>query len=305
MAGIDNLKPDPTAIGDISSPPFARLPDPSSLFATRAARLHFLAQTSPLKPYLAFLEGLATAQDEVQSALPEPEPADRLSTSRATEFGMPLIDRDKAANDETLSSIFDRLFAAAEKIEMPEPASKALSNIAAASTSERRAMAAAIFSGLMPANALAEHVYVWAGLQLHFARLASTLDVSLARPVADGVCPICGSMPSSSMVVGWTGSHGARFCACSLCNTLWHYVRIKCILCGSTKGIGYEEVEGGNGAIKAETCDECQSWVKIFYQQKTSGIEPIADDVASLGLDMLMRERPYQRGGFAPLLAGF
>jgi FdhE protein len=30
----------------------------------------------------------------------------------------------------------------------------------------------------------------------------------------------------------------------------------------------------------------------------------MTDDVASLGLDMLMRETPYRRGGFAALLAG-
>ncbi len=30
----------------------------------------------------------------------------------------------------------------------------------------------------------------------------------------------------------------------------------------------------------------------------------MTDDIASLGLDILMRETPYRRGGFSPLLAG-
>ena len=138
----------------------------------------------------------------------------------------------------------------------------------AADRDERFAMAQTVFSNTLPGDAIAEHVFVWAALQVYFVRLASVLDVAALGPVADGVCPVCGGVPASSMVVGWPGSHGARFCSCSLCCTLWHYVRVKCVLCGSTKGIGYQEIDGQSGVIKAETCDECQGWSKILYQNK-------------------------------------
>lgn len=304
MTGKPELTPDPTVIGDVSSPPFVRLPEPSTLFTGRAARLRQLAELSSLKPYLVFVAALTDAQDLLQAELPSATAPDPDAISRAREFGMPLLDRDKAADDDSLGVVFDRLFAEAAKIEMPQDAATAIANAASASRPQRRAMIDAIFAASLPPAAIAEHIYVWAGLQLHLSRLASALDPKVARPVADGVCPICGGLPSSSMVVGWAGAHGARFCACSLCNSQWHYVRIKCTCCGSTKGIGYKEVDGGDGVIKAETCDECQSWTKIIYQQKSSAAEPVADDVGSLGIDILMRAEPYHRGGFSPLLAG-
>ena len=34
------------------------------------------------------------------------------------------------------------------------------------------------------------------------------------------------------------------------------------------RGIGYQEIEGGPGTIKAETCDKCHGWVKILQQHK-------------------------------------
>ncbi len=302
MAGKKDLVPDPTVIGEISAPPFVQLPEPGALFARRAERLRILASVSPLKPYLEFIADLSEAQSEIDAGLGPV--AARQGNDRGREFGMPSIDRADAASDAGLLTIFDRLFERARNIAKPQDAADALERVAGSDANERRRMVEAIFAGVLPPDAIAEHIYIWAGLQLHLARLASALDPKSVKPVADGVCPACGSMPSSSMVVGWHGAHGARFCSCSVCNTLWHYVRIKCTCCGSTKGIGYKEVEEGGGVIKAETCDECESWVKIIYQQLSSDADPVADDVASLGLDMLMRETPYRRGGFSPLLAG-
>jgi FdhE protein len=82
-------------------------------------------------------------------------------------------------------------------------------------------------------------------------------------------------------------------------------VRIKCVLCGSTKGISYQEREGAAGAIKAETCEECRSYVKILRQHRNPALDPVADDVASLGLDLLLREKGYRRGAINPFLLGY
>ena len=107
------------------------------------------------------------------------------------------------------------------------------------------------------------------------------------------------------MVVGWKGAHGARFCACALCATMWNVVRIKCTLCGSTKGIGYQEIDGGAGTVKAETCDSCHGYVKILHQHRNPSLDPVADDVASLALDLLLREDEYRRGSVNPFLLGY
>ncbi|MEJ5022593.1 formate dehydrogenase accessory protein FdhE [Ochrobactrum vermis] len=302
MAGKKDLVPDPTVIGEISAPPFVQLPDPGALFAKRAERLRLLGSVSPLKPYLEFIADLSEAQSEIAAGL---GPVVALQgNDRGREFGMPALDRADAISEVAFGAVFDRLFERARNIAKPQDAADALERVANGNVVERRRMIEAIFAGVLPPDAIAEHIYIWAGLQLHFTRLAAALDPKSLKPVADGVCPTCGSIPSSSMVVGWHGAHGARFCSCSVCNTLWHYVRVKCVCCGSTKGIGYKEVEEGGGIIKAETCDECQRWVKIIYQQLSADADPMTDDIASLGLDILMRETPYRRGGFSPLLAG-
>jgi len=295
---------DPTAIGEVSAPPFARLPDPTLLFARRAQRLNVLADGSELGPYLRFLAALAETQHGIQDGLPDLDPPDLATRERARTFGMPPLDRNAFAV-EAVSETLDRLTLALSAIDKPEAAEAALARLQQAGPSKRDAMVRNVLADAIPMDGLADHVYVAAALQLQFVRLAAGLDATALVPVGDGACPVCGGPPVSSMVVGWHGAHGARFCACSLCGTLWSYVRIKCTLCGSTKGIGYQEIEGGPGTVKAETCDSCGCYVKIMHQHKDPALDPVADDVATLGLDLLMREGGYRRGSFNPFLIGY
>ena len=137
------------------------------------------------------------------------------------------------------------------------------------------------------------------------ARLAATLDPKSLVPVGTGACPCCGGPPVSSTVVGWMGADGARYCTCALCATMWNVVRVKCTLCDSTKGITYMGVDGGTDTVKAETCDECGRYVKILQGQKDTLVDAVADDVGSLGLDMLMQGTRYKRGAYDPFLLGY
>ena len=57
--------------------------------------------------------------------------------------------------------------------------------------------------------------------------------------------------------------------------------------------------------MKAETCDECRTYVKVMYQNKDITIEAVADDIGTLALDMMMREGPYRRAAFNPFLLGY
>ena len=107
------------------------------------------------------------------------------------------------------------------------------------------------------------------------------------------------------MVVGWSGAENTRFCACSLCTTMWNYPRIKCVLCGSTEGIAYQELAGGSAAVKAETCDSCRRYVKILQHHSNRSLDPVADDIATLALDLLLRHSEYRRGGANPFLLGY
>jgi len=296
---------DPVPIGEIANPPFARVPDPTSLFAARAARFRALAQGHDLAPYLTFLAGISGAQHQIQDGLGEPDmpPADALA--RAHEFSMPPLDRNTFKSEPVFETTLDRLFALAANLDMPAKAREALKRAASADPLGRDAMVRNVLLDSIPVEALADHLYAAAALQVHFARMAARLDGNKLVPVSDGVCPACGGPPVSSVIVGWTGAHGTRFCSCALCSTLWHVVRIKCVLCSSTKGISYQKIEGGPELIRAETCSECRGYVKILQQLKNPDLDPVADDVATLGLDLLVRETGFRRGGVNPFLLGY
>jgi FdhE protein len=299
------VQPDPSFIGGVQQPPFVQLPDPASIFRARARRFAALAEGSALKPYLLFLSRLADAQHEVQAGLPWPAMPEPGEIERARAFGMPPLDRGRFATDAVFEATFAGVVARARTIDMPPAAAQALERLMRAEAVEREALARNVVAESIPADALAAHVFAAASLQIHFARMASRLDGKQLVPVGDGVCPCCGGPPVASLVVGWPSAPGARYCACSLCGALWNYVRIRCTQCGSTKGISFQEVAGGGGAAKAETCDHCHAYLKVFYQDKEPSIEPVADDVASLALDLLMRAGPYRRAAFNPFLLGY
>lgn len=300
-----DVRPDPTVIGEISAPPFVRLPDPTKLFVDRTLRLRALAARSEIGPYLRFLSDLSELQYRIQDGLPDPKMPDTATLVRAHTHAMPPLDRGSFTPDAAFEATLTALVDAAGDIQKPSAASAALARLTTTDAGARKTMLRAVLGQSIPADTLAEHIYIAAAAQVHFARQAARLDGGALVPVGDGACPSCGTSPASSMVVGWRGAYGSRFCACALCGTLWHYVRIKCVLCGSTKGIGYQEVEGGPGTVKAETCDNCHSYVKVLYQTKDADLEPISDDVASLGLDVLMKHGTYRRGGFNPFLLGY
>ena len=80
-------------------------------------------------------------------------------------------------------------------------------------------------------------------------------------------------------------------------------VRVKCSHCESTEGIHYHTIEGSKDVITAETCDQCGTYRKVINQEKDPLAEPLADDLASLTMDLLMSESTrFQRSSANPLL---
>ena len=305
MSEAGRPRPDPSVIGVIPKAQFARLPDPGSLFARRAERFRSLTGGHDLAPYLGFLADLAAAQAAVEAELSAPELPAAEALARAARHAMPPLDRAGFAAGGAFGDALDRLLAASRGIAMPAPARVALDRVAAADDATRDAMVANVLADAVPFEEIAEHALVAAALQVWFARMAAALDGAALTPVGDGACPACGGPPVASLVVDWAGSGGARYCVCSLCSIEWNYVRAKCTLCASTAEISFREVEGGEGRIKAECCGTCRGYVKVLYRQKDPGLDPVADDVASLGLDILVREQGFRRGAVNPFLTGY
>jgi FdhE protein len=291
-------------IGEEAKPPFAVLPDPSSLFLNRSKRLAVLAPGHELEPYLRFLAVLTRAQRDIQDELPAVALPGFDRIGQAREHGMPPISLASFEPGEVAEATLDRLLDRLARADVPAETAAAIEALRTASPDVRRNMMSAALEDL-PTDDIAQRVLVTAALQVHFTRLAALLRAEDLKPVADGACPVCGSAPMTSSVVGWPKAHNTRFCTCSLCGTMWNVVRVKCVLCSSTGGISYHTIEGKPDTVKAETCDSCRAYVKILYQVNDAALEPLADDVATLGLDLLMVEQGWRRGGHNPFLMGY
>ncbi|MDR4305311.1 formate dehydrogenase accessory protein FdhE [Chelatococcus sambhunathii] len=322
MAGpADNL-PQPDAIGGVPDAPFAVAPNPESVFAARAARFRALAPGHALQDYLTFLGDLSQAQNDIQHSLPEPKLPATEALERSYEFGMPPLDRGRFETDEAALAALSRLLDHAVAITMPQPAAEARDRLAHDEARRLRILREALESA-SAIETLADHVFASAALQVHFARLAARIDASRLKSVGVGACPCCGGPPVASLVVGWEHAHGVRYVVCALCGTYWNHVRVKCVACDSTEGVAYRSLAvesdaaesdpsaGGKkdrsevDVVRAETCDRCRCYVKIMQQHLVPEIDPVADDVATLGLDLKVREAGWARAAFNPYLLGY
>ena len=147
-------------------------------------------------------------------------------------------------------------------------------------------------------------LYVAAALQVYFTRPGGGFAAASLRLLPQrGLCPCCGSTP----VCGHGDSVGpdARN-ALSLLLALLHGVepragRVHHLRRGS-RSLSLKGIEGDSGAIKAETCDECHTYAKMLYQVHDMKLDPFADDLATLGLDLMVAEAGWARHAPNPLL---
>jgi FdhE protein len=181
--------------------------------------------------------------------------------------------------------------------DLPAPAREAIRRLEEGGAALQEALADAILSGQVPADALASAPFVGAALQAYHGARTRGLDPAAIPPAHLG-CPVCGSPPVASVVLG---DDRLRYLSCSLCAAQWHLPRVHCATCRGSSGIAYFEVNEQPGA-RAEACEKCRAYVKLFDLEKRPGAEPLADDVATLALDLLMAEEGYARGGVNLLL---
>ncbi len=283
---------------------FAVLPDPATLFAHRADRFAACAEGHDLAPYLRFMADIARAQAALLLKLPPLAPIAVDLCARATERGMPPIDRARLADDPALAHSIAGFLQGIAAIPMPEPAAAALAGLRADPTAQRQCLANAL-EDAVAADAIAEHVFIAAALQVHAARLAAQLPADVLKPVGTGACPACGGAPVACVLVDRPGAHNARYCVCATCATQWNAVRVTCVLCGNTEGIAYHHIEERDDGIAAETCNACHGYVKLLSQAEHPDLDPVADDVASLGLDLKLQDAGWRRGAVNPFLTGY
>ncbi|MFM9893494.1 formate dehydrogenase accessory protein FdhE [Achromobacter xylosoxidans] len=291
---------------DHNTIPRIQLPARDSVFATRAARLRQLAVDSPVADYLLLMARLVDAQQNaLRGCNAPPASEDRIALAQA--HGMPPLQavgwpRDPLWRD-ILRQLVDEVAGGqdvpAEALEVCSALRRALDE----DTESLEDLAEAVLSEQHRGVDGAAAPFVMAALQVYWTDLASRFDEK-QLPVASpfGVCPVCASLPVASVVRVGGQFEGYRYLCCSLCATQWHMVRVRCSHCEDVESVAYQAIDGRAPAIKAETCDRCHTYRKIFYQDKDLHVEPVADDLASLMLDVLVGEAGYSRASGNPLL---
>ena len=279
--------------------PPAILAPAADLFLRRAARFDQLADGHTLGDWLRYLGALSRAQHDALGALPDLPVPDAAALARAREHHMPPLPAQSWPRDtawhQALRSIAAALLPAA-----PNPARADLARIATLPADQLETLAERVLHTELYGDDAALLPYIGAALQVLWTGLAQRVAPSLTQLDVPGVCPCCGFLPVASLVQTVKETANLRYLHCALCNTEWNLVRVKCAACDSTEGVAYRELAGDAvrqpGAVRAETCDSCKSYLKIVYQEK-GGVDPVADDLATLAIDILVDEAGYSRAG--------
>ena len=296
----------PTGVPDA---PHVLLPD-AEVFRQRAFRLRELVTQVPeLDEFLAFMARLVQVQDQVLNTAHagwRPLPG---AFDKALEHGLP------ALGYQTLRRVVDwqidlQAILAALDLHVGQAQRPLLGALRAATPELLETLADNVLEGrpgetsrrgLMP--------LVAAALQVTWVRLALTLPRAPDRPAreAQSLCPACGSAPVASLIHNDPPRSGVRYLYCSLCATQWHLERARCSLCDHGGELIYLGLDNDQGRpylpVQAEACGQCHHYLKLMQRQLHGRAEPIADDLASLALDMMLAEEgAYQRSGYNPLL---
>ena len=270
--------------------PFLHIPERSAVFRDRAERLRTLARHHALKDFLLFAASICDAQQDALHVFPDVPLPSAAQLKLCREHGMPPLSVQSWPRDPAWQEALWQIVALVKADANPVDRDT-IDRLQQMDGVSLETMADAILSGHYEGMDLAVAPFVAAALQVYWTHMATTLgDRAFGRSDVANLCPVCASHPVASVVRIGGAEQGLRYLSCSMCETQWHMVRVKCSNCESTKGISYFMVEGASGAVKAESCDECGSYLKIMYMDKDPHVDPVADDLATLALDLMMDE---------------
>ena len=283
-----------------SEPPHVIAPEAASVFSRRAARFEQLADGHSLGDWLRFLAAISRAQHAALQTLPAPDLPDAAQMKFAREHRMPPLPAQSWPRAAIWRDVLRAVATAIEPV-AAEPARNDLARLKAFDADALEALAERVLHTELYGEDAALLPYVGAALQVLWTAGAARLGVAeIAALDVPGVCPCCGFLPVASVIRTVGEVSNLRYLHCALCNTEWNLVRLKCSACDVTDGVTYRALQDASGkendAIRAETCESCKSYLKIAYAEKAA-VDPVADDLATLALDILVDEAGYSRSG--------
>ncbi len=277
------------------------LPVRFDIFAERAARFESVAAGNAMSGYLQLMAKVARAQQLALTKRAAPAVPDAALTA-SREYGMPpLSAQSHQRSPQWRADLADIVNSV--RAQSTNGVQAALMSLETLDATGQESLADRVLAGTSLDKEAALVPFVGAALQTYFMRLAATLDVAYVEHCdIAGICPVCASRPVASVLRIGGEQANLRYLVCSLCATEWNVSRIQCTSCDTEKGVKYLVLESDGdskreSAARAETCDECKSYLKIFYQEKDPQLDPTADDLATLALDLLVDEQGYARSG--------
>jgi len=289
--------------GGVKAPDPILLPNPAMRFARTAERLALLSKGHPMEGWLDFMAKLARAQHRVATVLAPFAAPDEAAVEQAVAARIPPISADGHRRDPAWRDGLALLLDGAIGEGLPSPAAAVAAELRARSAASTEALADAFLRGAIDEKDAGSSLWIAAALQVYFTCLAGSLPAPVLRLLEErSLCPCCGSTSSGSLVTGAGQNPGARYLYCSLCSTAWNYSRAVCVTCGGSRTLAIRGIEGDSDVVKAETCDECGTYSKMAYQAKDMQADPYADDLATIGLDVMVGEAGWARHAPNPLL---
>ena len=256
-------------LGEIADGDPVRLPDTATLFRQRSQRLAGLSQGHELQDFLGMIAAIMAAQHAALDGLPA-----------------------EAGWQVALARLLDKVDSSA----LPDAARQARDALKTATPDRLEALSEHFLEGEVAADEAARMVFVVAAIQVVCTLKAARLDKATVRinDKEPGLCPVCASPPVGGVIEPGGTKFGHRHLHCSLCATQWRYVRVRCVHCGSTDKISFRQI-AGTTSLRAECCESCHGYSKVFYLERAKAVEPFADDLASLGLDLMVGEEGFSR----------
>ncbi len=309
------LSPEEIAVQAGQQVAFLRLPERSTVFGEREMRLRQRASGHAMRDYLLFMAEVTHTQHALLQAYPAVPLPDQATLDAASRAGVPPLPAASWPRDAGWRGGFRQIVESLLPRLVGNPAHGAVSAMRQADDAWLEQQADRLLHGVMLGLDLAAAPLIAAALQTYWTHLVLATEAArtpqqaapFGRTDDATACPCCGSRPTAS--VSRIGGHdGHRFLHCSLCAAQWHMVRIKCTHCQSTKGIHYQSLQradadvdsqasGAKQPVEAETCDECGHYLKIVHMERDAHVEPVADDLATVTLDLLVSEAGFQRQG--------
>jgi len=306
------LSPEEIAVRAGQQVPYLHAPERASVFADREIRLRQLAASHAMRDFLIFAADLARAQHDLLQSYPEVVLPEAAALDAASRAGMPPLPAADWPRDPAWRTGLTRMLDALLPRLSASPALPAVQALRAADAQWIEQQAGRLLAGVMHGLDLGAAPLIAAALQTYFTHMVIATQAArgsdqlapFGRTDDATACPCCGSRPTASISRIGADASGYRYLHCALCSMQWHMVRIKCSHCQGTKGIHYHSLQrdgdttnAAKAAVEAETCDTCGQYLKIVHMERDYEVEPVADDLASVTLDLLVSEAGFERHG--------